>query len=123
VYNIKKTVIIFILSLSCAAVCSAGETSLPVIISKPRSESVEMLTGKVISVSVADSTKGMRSEIIIAGEGGRQRVLVVKATTTIYDAAWKAIDLDTLQKNDRVKVKYITTGEGLSEALSIKQLP
>jgi hypothetical protein len=80
------------------------------------------VTGTVDSVSVADTERGLRSEIVIAGQNGPPLVLIVKATTTIYDPAWKPTGLDFLRKTDRVKVKYITTGEGLAEALSIKKL-
>ena len=40
-------------------------------------------------------------------------------TTTIYNASVEAITLDKLMKDDQVTVKYITTPEGVNEALSI----
>ncbi len=98
------------------------DCSMPVLVSAPDSSTVQTVSGTVDSVSIADSLKGLRSEIVIGGPGGRQQVLIVKTTTTIYDPVWKPLGLEGLRKNDSVKVKYINTGEGLAEALSIKKL-
>ncbi len=118
----KKALVVFLTCLCAAAVCHAVDCSMPVLVSAPDSSTVQTVTGTVDSVSIADSLKGLRSEIVIGGSSGRRHVLIVKTTTTIYDPVWKPIGLEVLRKNDSVKVKYITTGEGLAEALSIKKL-
>jgi hypothetical protein len=118
----KKALVVFCILIGAASVCHADDCSMPVLVSAPDSSNVQTVTGTVDSVSIADSLKGLRSEIVIGGPGGGQHALIIKTTTTIYDPAWKPIGLDVLRKNDSVKVKYITTGEGLAEALSIKKL-
>jgi len=119
----KKSQFVFLMCMGAASVCQAENYPVPVFVSAPDSSSVQTMTGTVASVSVADSAKGLRSEIVITGQNGQPQALIVKATTTIYDPVWKPTGLDALRKNDRVKVKYVTTGEGLEEALSIKKLP
>jgi hypothetical protein len=118
----KKALAVFVVCLGAAAVCHAVDCSMPVLVSAPDSRTVQTITGTVDSVSIADSLKGLRSEIVIGDSNGRQQALIVKTTTTIYDPVWKPIGLEFLRKKDSVKVKYITTGEGLAEALSIKKL-
>jgi hypothetical protein len=118
----KKSFFVFLMCMGTASVCHADNYAIPVLVSAPDSSSVQTVTGTVDSVSVADTERGLRSEIVIAGQNGPPLVLIVKATTTIYDPVWKPTGLDAFRKNDRVKVKYITTGEGLAEALSIKKL-
>jgi len=118
----KKVLVFFLVFIGAASVCCADDCSMPVLVSAPDTNTVHTASGTVESVSIADSLKGLRSEIVIGEASGRRHVLIVKATTTIYDPVWKPIGLEILHKNDSVKVKYITTGEGLAEALSIKKL-
>jgi hypothetical protein len=118
----KKSLFVFLICLGAASICTAGQGSVPVLVSAPDSKTVQLLDGSIVSLAVPDAARGLGSEIVVADQKGLQHVLIVKATTTIYDTAWKPTGFDVLRKNDRVKVKYITTGEGLTEALSIKQL-
>ena len=117
-----KKALVVLVCIGAASVCHADNYAIPVLVSALDSGNVQTVTGTVDSVSIADSAKGLRSEIVIAGENGRPQVLIVKATTTIYDPVWKPTGLDMLRKNDSVKVKYVITGEGLAEALSIKKI-
>lgn len=119
----KNSFLIFMLCLGAATAAHAERFAVPVLVSAPDKTVVHTLTGSIDTVSIANAAKGLRSEIIIAADkNSAQFVLTVKATTTIYDAAWKPTGLEALKKNDRIRVKYITTGEGFAEALSIKQL-
>jgi len=118
----KNSLLVFLVCLGSAAIAHAENFAVPVLVSAPDTNIVQTLTGSIDAVSIADTAKGMRSEIIIAGPNRPQLVLIVKGTTTIYDAAWKPTGLDVLRKKDQVRVKYITTGEGFAEALSIRQL-
>ncbi len=80
---------------------------------------IKNLTGKVESVTIADSTKGTKSEITIADSNGQKFTFLVKLTTTIYDADWKPLTLDKISKDTNVKLKYLTTKEGVNEVSSI----
>ncbi|MBI5676276.1 MAG: hypothetical protein HZC48_10705 [Nitrospirae bacterium] len=82
---------------------------------KPKS-----LTGKVDSVSLANPAKEIRSELLVTDKGNKKITFLVKSTTTIYDINWKPVNLDKITKDMLVKVKYITTKEGVNEATSVK---
>ncbi len=79
----------------------------------------KMIAGKIDTVTIADPAKGTKSEVIVADEAGTKTAVLVKATTTIYDVDWKPLTLDKLAKDQRVKVKYSMTKEGVNEALSV----
>ena len=80
----------------------------------------ETLAGVVQSVSLADKTKGTKSEIVVANEAGETTTILVKSTTTLYDADAKAITLDGIAAEAQVNVVYTTTAEGVNEAKSVK---
>ncbi|MCX5714504.1 MAG: hypothetical protein NT033_06825 [Candidatus Omnitrophica bacterium] len=82
-------------------------------------ESVDLVSGKVEKVDLADPEKGIKSEISIVTEDGTKISVLVKTNTTIYDAGWKAIGLDKIREGNRVKIKYLTSKEGVREARSL----
>ena len=104
------------------AVCFSDDTIIPVTMSAPASHTTYYTTGLVVAVSVADPARGQRSELTVRSDSGRLDTLLVKATTTIYDNAGTAVPLDAIRKEQRVKVKYLTSTEGVHEALSIRLL-
>jgi hypothetical protein len=115
----KRLFIAFLVLGFAAAICLAAEAPAP---------EEKTLTGKVDSVTLADKAKGTKSEIVVASgpppvtEFSQKTTFLVKDTTTIYDAEGKAITLDKIVKGETVKVKYLTTKEGVNEALSINVL-
>jgi hypothetical protein len=109
-----KRIIILALAFVFAA-------SLSFAAQKATMETKEM-TGKVRTVNVADLSKGTKSEVTVIDDKSVEKTFLVKSTTTIYDAEFKAIALDKIKSNDKVKVKYTTTKEGLNEAVSINLL-
>ena len=113
----KRLLVAFLVLGFASAVCLAAESA------KAPAPAYKTLTGKVDSVTLADKAKGTKSEIVVVTgekETAKKTTFLVKDTTTIYDAAGKAITLDKIVKGDTVKVKYSTTKEGVNEALSIK---
>ena len=103
--------------------CLAQQPTVPVT-PKSTTETPEtkILTGEVKSVTLANPVKGTKSEIVVVDKSGtepKEYTFLVKSTTTIYDADWKAISLDKIAKDEKVRVKYITTKEGVNEAVSI----
>jgi len=117
----KKTLLLVFLILFTTSLSFAQQPQAPApvkpVITVPAE--IKSLTGKVDSVSLADPAKGTKSEIVVVDDKGAKCTLLLKATTTLYDANWKAITLDKIQKNDRVSVKYIAIKEGLNEARSV----
>lgn len=114
-------VILIISALVAAVPCAAEEGIIPVTISAPERRPVYYTTGVVSAVSCADPTQGQRSELSVRTDTGRLDTLLVKATTTIYDAAGTAVTLDAV-RNQKVRVRYIISTEGVHEALSIRIL-
>ncbi|MBF0121032.1 MAG: hypothetical protein HQK79_19555 [Desulfobacterales bacterium] len=81
---------------------------------------VKTLIGRVESVSFADPIKETKSEIVVTLENNKKISFIIKNTTTIYDINGKAATSEKLLKVQTVKVKYIITNDGVSEARSIK---
>ena len=117
-------VLIALLGLSFIATSAFAQA--PAVQAKPAGEqaakAVEVKTffGKVDVVSAADPAKGIKSEIVVANEAGVKSTFLVKSTTTIYDANASTITIEKIIKGDEVKVKYITTKEGVEEAMSVR---
>lgn len=88
-------------------------------VSRKAAASLE-LKGKIDTVTLADPSKGVRSEISVLDEAGKRYTFMVRPTTTIYGPDWKAISLDKLSKDQPVRVQYTANKEGFLMALSIK---
>jgi hypothetical protein len=80
------------------------------------------MTGKVKTVTIAAPAKGTKSEVTVIDEKSAEKTFLVKATTTVYGTDFKAITFDKLKVDDKVKIKYSTTKEGVFEAVSINIL-
>ncbi|MBF0489892.1 MAG: hypothetical protein HQL15_04655 [Candidatus Omnitrophica bacterium] len=78
------------------------------------------IAGMVKSVSMADVVKGTKSEIVVADKDGKTVSILVKSTSTLYDADAKGITLDKIAANSSVVIIYMTTAEGVNEAKSVK---
>lgn len=103
--------------------CLAQQPAAPVTPKlTPQAVEAKTVTGEVKSVTLADLTKGTKSEIVVVDKSGtepKEYTFLVQSTTTIYDAEWKASSIDKITKDEKVKVKYTTTKEGVNEAVSI----
>ena len=80
----------------------------------------EIFIGTVDSVTLADPTKGTKSEIVVVDKKNTKIAFLVTSTSTIYDAKGNAITLDKIQKGNEVNVKYKKTPENVNEAESIR---
>jgi len=58
----------------------------------------------------------------VVSEKDQKTTFLVKSTTTIYDADYKATTLDKIIKDQTIKVKYTTTKDGVNEAISVRQI-
>ena len=56
----------------------------------------------------------------MTNDAGQTLNVLVKSTTTLYDADAKAITLDKIAAESRVSVVYTVTAEGVNEAKSVK---
>ena len=78
------------------------------------------LRGNVETITPSEPSKGIRPEITLSGEDGQNYTFLVRTTTTIYGPDWKAISIDKLEKEQQVRVQYITNKDGFLVAQSIK---
>lgn len=118
----QKLFLSLMIVLSASALCLAQQVEMPSKFTAAvpaKASDAKTLKGKVESVSLADPQKATKSEIVVSDDSGQKYTILVKSTTTIYDADWKASSLEKINKDEKVKVKYSTTKEGVNEALSI----
>ena len=114
----KIFITLFILTFA-SSWCLAHQPTRPLKTNPKVTIETKLLTAKVESVTLADPVKGTKSEIVVVDDNGNKSTFLVKSTATIYDTDWKATTLDKISKDEKVKVKYITTKEGVNEATSI----
>lgn len=81
-----------------------------------------ILGGVVKSVSLADSVKGTKSEIVVTDAARKTVHILVTSNTTLWDADDKAIMPDKITARKHVNVIYLTTAEGINIGKSIKIL-
>ena len=79
----------------------------------------EMVSGKIVTVTLADAAKGVQAQIVVIDAMAKTSVLMIKDGTTIYNAKSEAISLDKLAASDKVLVKYTTVGTA-KEAVSVR---
>jgi len=116
----KKILFVLLVLAFISPLCFAQQPVSPITKTNPATVVTKTLTGKVESVSLADPVKGTKSEIAVVDEKGQKTTFLVKTTTTLYDADYKTTALDKITKDQTVKVKYITTKDGVDEASSIR---
>jgi hypothetical protein len=103
-----------------AAVAGGEHRSLPAAAHGiPPKQVIKTFSGVVAVVTQADPEHEIPSEIIAANDQGRKSSFLVTATTTIYGPTWKVMELSQILSGSRVKIRYVTTIEGLNVARSI----
>jgi hypothetical protein len=126
----KRVVLIFCTLGVLSSLCIGHDSLLaaqkegtppPPLVSKKAVAPLE-LKGKVDTITLPEPSKGIRPEISLLSEDGRRYTFLVRTTTTIYGPDWKAISMDKLEKNQQVRVQYITNKDGFLVAISIKPL-
>jgi len=115
----RKTLFILAILVSGAIVTFAQKEEPITVSAVTKVNEIKSVTGKVESVTLADLSKGIKSEIVISDDNGQKYAFLVKSTTTIYATDWKAISLEKINKGDSARIKYSTTKEGVNEAVSI----
>jgi len=118
----KKILLTLLIVTFIGPLCFAQESAAPVKTASEATTETKTLNGKVESVTLADPAKGIKSEIVVVDDNANKTTVLVKSTTTIYDIDWKAISLDKIKKDDKIKLRYSATNEGFNEAASISLL-
>lgn len=83
------------------------------------STKIDIVSGKVEKIILADPVKGIKSEVTVVTPDNAKVAVLVETNTTIYDTELKAIGLDKVKDGDAVKIKYTTSKEGVREARSL----
>jgi len=119
----KNLLLVFCIIGVAISPCLAQQPTKPLTPKlTPQAVETKTVNGEVKSVTLADSVKGTKSEIVVVDKSQtepKEYTFLVKSTTTIYGADWKAISLDKIAKEEKVRIKYTTTKEGVNEAVSI----
>jgi hypothetical protein len=114
-----RLVCLFLLTVIAAA-NGGQQQSLPAAAhGVPPKQIIKTFFGVVAAVTQADPEREVPSAIVADNSAGRRSSFLVTATTTIYGPTWKVLDLGQIPIGDRVKIRYVTTIEGLNVARSI----
>lgn len=120
----KNLLLVFCIMGLAVSLCLAQQPTAPTAPKlTPSAVETKTLTCQVKSVTLADPLKATKSEIVVVDKSQtepKEYTFLVKSTTTIYDADWKAIPLDKVKQDDKVRVTYSTTKEGVQEAAQIR---
>ncbi len=108
--------------LTVIALLAGGNLCFAQPYSNTTATTMKSASGKIQSVTEADATKGIKSEIIIAGSDNKPMTFLIKTSTTIYNASGSPTTLKGLKKDDQAKVNYTTSTAGVMEASSVYQV-
>ena len=78
--------------------------------------------GTVETLTMGDTAKGTKTELVVVNEAKQKMTFVVTAATVVHDSQGKATAVDKCKAGTKVSVKYTTTAEGVNDAISIKIL-
>jgi len=119
----KKLLLVVIALMLVSGVCfaeSAAKMREPVKSVAEGVEAVGVFVGKVVSVTVAEPTKGVTdSTVKVTDEMGNPVSFTVSSAAKITDASLNAITLGQLKEGEQVKVKATKTKGGKEEASAI----
>jgi len=115
----KKAFFVLVILGSCLGIVLAQKETPITVSVATRQPEIKSIVAKVESVALADPVNGIKSRIVVKDEAGNKYTFLVKASTAIYAVDWKAASLDNINKEDKVKIKFYTTKEGVNETVSI----
>lgn len=114
-----RLVCLFFLTVIAAATCGQQQSLPAAAHGTPPKQIIKTFSGTVASVTQADPEREVPSAIVAADSAGRKSAFLVTATTTIYGPTWKVLDLGQIPIGNGIKIRYVTTVEGLNVARSI----
>jgi hypothetical protein len=112
---------LFLLTVIVATVGGKQQSLSAAAHGDPPKQVIKAFSGIVAAVTQADPEREIPSQIVAANDAGRRSSFLVTTTTTIYGPAWNVMELGQIVSGDRVKIRYVTTSEGLNVARSIHQ--
>lgn len=115
----KKIPFIFIVLLFVSPLCFAQPAPMAPKPVAPAAAACNAVTGKIQSVSMGESAKNLKPEIVIVDSTNKVQKIVVTPATVIYDKEGKVISLDKLVTTETVSVAMVVK-DGIEEASTIK---
>jgi hypothetical protein len=115
----RRLTIAFAMMVIAAVAGDAKPVSPATVQSSTARAATKAFAGVVQAVTLADPEHEIRSEIVAVEKNGRRSSFLVTPSTTIYDPAWKVLALGQIQSGEWVKIRYITTADGLNVSRSI----
>jgi hypothetical protein len=79
-------------------------------------ETFKQVTGKVKTLTIGDTSKGTKSQIVVVDDKSAEMTLSIDPEATFYDAEFYTISLDKVKVNDRVNIRYDKSKEGVNVA-------
>ncbi|MDD5156378.1 MAG: hypothetical protein PHF11_07875 [Candidatus Omnitrophica bacterium] len=80
---------------------------------------VQVVAGKIDSVSIGDSSTGIASRITVIEENGAKKTLRVKSDAVIKGKNGEIITIDKLKEGDKVTIECKTRRKGTNMAVAI----
>jgi hypothetical protein len=120
----SRLAIAFTVAFAASAIAAGGTGPVPPATAhEPSVEAViKTFAGVVEAVTLADPVRETRSEIVAVNAAGRRSSFLVTASSTIYDPAWRVLILRQIHSGDRVRIRYVTTADGLNVSRSVRRL-
>ncbi len=116
----RKIFLAFIAVAFASSLCFAKEPEAPLDQTASKPVETKTFTGKIKSVSLADSTKKTKPKIIALDEKGQKFSFMVRPKTTIHGKDGRELNLSEINKDDKVIIDYSVTAKGVNRAKSIK---
>ena len=102
------------------SLCFAQQPPVTTKQSLPVSEVKKTALGTVKLVTLEDASKGVKSEIVITDDLGKEMKFTVVPTSVISDKEGKLVTLDKVTSGEKVSVQYTVTKDGNKEVVAIK---
>ena len=85
----------------------------------PMASSLQVFYGVVESVKEGDATSGIRQMVTVVNNAGERLNFAIKVNTKVYDKNQTDPLAATINRNDHIIVKYISTGSGMNSAVMV----
>ena len=118
----KKILLVVLVVIFTSFLCFAQQVSAQVNQTAQASAATKTLTitGRVDSIIIGDSAKGIKSELAIVGDYGKNISFSASDETSITNKDEKVIAISNLNKGDKVNIVYTIGKKGINRAQSIK---
>lgn len=115
----KKLIFILIAFALLIPACFAEQAPVSGKPSAQAQMETKSITGKIESITVADTAKSIKNEIVIVEENGTKMSFGVSNSVVVHDTASAVISFDKLAKDQKVQVDYHVNKAGVNKVTAI----